>query len=572
MSSEKKYRNEIPLITVVSMLSGIASTALLFIVTTSFFSTIAVGYLLYYFGLTFIVNVGGRRLVQAKMINIANNMALDLRIDLINKIFSTKYQQFEKITDGRIFTTVNGDTGVLADSADLIVNFATSVIVVISAFIYMTTISFISTLVVIGAVFGLILYYRVVAKKSRVYLEEARDIANVFMSLINGTIRGYKELSIHRRKKYEFRQDLVNSTRKYCNKNIKAGIIFLNASILGSSISLIILGILSIVISRIVKGVNIVTLISFVMVILYLMGPLRVILNTIPRLTGIKVAWNRIKEFIGDLDVQDHRDSIKEFARNLDRVEKEETINLKEIENLPRQVENFKVEGLRFDYANGNEEKEKGFSVGPVDFEVNNGEILFIVGGNGSGKTTLAKLITGLYKGDEGVIKINGQPVEDTKLGEFFTTIYSNYHLFQKLYSIDFAEKEKNIPKLLKLLRLDKKVKVREGKYSTLDLSGGQRKRLALFQCYLEDRPIYLFDELAADQDPEFRKFFYRELLVNMKKQKKIVIAITHDDHYFDVADKIIKMDMGKIDAVLNGREFNTGVPIPTQKIAAVEK
>ena len=112
------------------------------------------------------------------------------------------------------------------------------------------------------------------------------------------------------------------------------------------------------------------------------------------------------------------------------------------------------------------------------------------------------------------------------------------------------TEKKEQADKYLKLLNLDDKVQISETGFSTIDLSGGQKKRLALLQCYLEDAPIYLFDEVAADQDPEFRKFFYRNLLLKMKEEGKIVIAITHDDHYFDVADKIIKMDMGKIEAV----------------------
>lgn len=557
-----KYRNEIPLITVLSVLSGLAGTAVVFIVTTAFFSTVSVGYLLYYFGLAFLLSTGGRRIVQAKMINIVNNIALDLRIDLINKIFSTRYQQFEKIQDGRIFTTLNGDTGVLANSAGLIIEFITSVITSISAFIYMTTISVTSTLVVLVSIAFLILYYRTVAKKSRVYMEEARDVANVYMGLLNSLIGGFKELCIHRRKKYEFREDLVNSTRENCVKSIMASIKFLNANVIGNSIFTIILGILSIVISRLVTGVNVVTLISFVIVILYLLGPIRVILNAIPRLTGVKVAWDRIKGFVKSLDVGGKGDPVKEFINNLDRAEKEDIINFKEIQDLPKVVENLKVEGICFRYEPTDEETDNVFSLGPIDLEVNRGEVLFIIGGNGSGKTTLAKLITGLYKPDEGIVKVNGKPLDISKVGEFFSTIYSNYHLFKKLYNVDFNKKRNDIQEYLKLLLLEKKVDIKNGQYTTLNLSGGQRKRLALFQCYMEDRPIYLFDELAANQDPEFRRFFYRELLVNMKKQGKIVIAITHDDHYFDVADKVIKLDMGKIDKIVKGEHFRLSAKI----------
>jgi ABC-type siderophore export system fused ATPase/permease subunit len=201
-----------------------------------------------------------------------------------------------------------------------------------------------------------------------------------------------------------------------------------------------------------------------------------------------------------------------------------------------------------FKYESENEEEP--FTIGPLDFEAKRGEITFIIGGNGSGKTTLAKLLTGLYIPEEGYIQIEGKEIEKNQLGEYFSTVFSGFHLFEKLYDVDISKKEKVVDNYIKLLRLQDKVEIKENSFSTIDLSGGQRKRLALLQCYLEDAPIYLFDEVAADQDPEFRKFFYRNLLMRMKEEGKIVIAITHDDHYFDVADRIIKMDMGKIETV----------------------
>ncbi len=555
--TKNKYRNELPIIGILSVLSGLSGTVVLFLITTSFWSSVGLGYLLYYFALAYSVNVAGRKIAQTKMIKLSNNIALDLRINLINKLFATRYQNFEKIQDGRIFTTLNGDTAVLARSAGAAIGFVTNIITMISGFIYLTTISLTSTGVVLFVFVSMIFYNRWVAKKSRVYMEEARDLANVYMGLLNSLISGYKELSIHRRKKYEFRDDLVDSTRQGCIKSIIASVKFLNASLIGDSITYVILGVLSIVVSRVITGVNVVTLISFVMVILYLLTPIRSVVGMIPFLTGLKVAWGRIKELVEELEVEGDQDSIKQFIRNVDLPEEKETIDLTVLDQLHKNVENLKVEGLTFAYEPEDEEHERGFAVGPFDLEVNKGQALFIIGGNGSGKTTIAKLVTGLYLAEKGSIKINGEDVDPELIGEYFTTIYSNYHLFSKIYGTDANEKEPEIKKFLKILNLEKKLQIKDGKFSTLDLSGGQRKRLALMQCWLEDRPIYLFDEVAADQDPEFRKFFYRELLVKMKEKGKIVIAITHDDHYFDVADKIIKMDMGKIEPFEDVNRYN---------------
>jgi len=249
------------------------------------------------------------------------------------------------------------------------------------------------------------------------------------------------------------------------------------------------------------------------------------------------------------LERTDQPDRIQKFIAEIPALEG--VTNYKEIPALSHKgqtVESIEAKDLFFSYPG--ESGKSGFGVGPIDIKVNKGEVLFMVGGNGSGKTTLAKLIAGLYLPESGYVKIDGKEISgDDYLGEYFSVVFGDFHLFEKLYNVDIDDKKKEeIAKYLELLDLQGKVDIQKGSFSTINLSGGQRKRLALLQCYLEDCPIYLFDEVAADQDPEFRKFFYRNLLPQMKERGKIVIAITHDDHYFDVADKIIKLDMGKID------------------------
>jgi putative pyoverdin transport system ATP-binding/permease protein len=96
-------------------------------------------------------------------------------------------------------------------------------------------------------------------------------------------------------------------------------------------------------------------------------------------------------------------------------------------------------------------------------------------------------------------------------------------------------------------LQLSHKVQVKDGSLSTTELSQGQRKRLALLTAYLDDRPIYLFDEWVADQDPFFREVFYQQILPELKKRDKAVLVISHDDRYFHLCDRLIKLDYGQI-------------------------
>src|SRR5579864_4775183 len=99
----------------------------------------------------------------------------------------------------------------------------------------------------------------------------------------------------------------------------------------------------------------------------------------------------------------------------------------------------------------------------------------------------------------------------------------------------------------LQRLKLAHKVQIEKGKLSTTDLSQGQRKRLALLTAFLENRPIYIFDEWAADQDPYFKDFIYVNLLPDLTARHKTVFVITHDDRYYHLAERIITMDDGQV-------------------------
>jgi putative pyoverdin transport system ATP-binding/permease protein len=194
---------------------------------------------------------------------------------------------------------------------------------------------------------------------------------------------------------------------------------------------------------------------------------------------------------------------------------------------------------------------ENGFALGPISLSLQPGELLFIIGGNGSGKSTLAKLITGLYAPQSGSIELNGKPVTQDNVEwyrQHFSAVFSDFYLFDSYLGFDRDTLDAEVSDYLKQLQLSHKVSVKDGVLSTTNLSQGQRKRLALLETYLENRPVYIFDEWASDQEPKFRELFYKQMLPELKRQKKIVIVITHDDRYFHLADHVIKLDYGKIE------------------------
>ena len=190
------------------------------------------------------------------------------------------------------------------------------------------------------------------------------------------------------------------------------------------------------------------------------------------------------------------------------------------------------------------------FVLGPLDLELRRGELVFVIGGNGSGKSTLMKVLTGMYGQEQGTIRLDGVAVTERNREWYrrhFSAVFTDFYLFDSLLGMDESDLDKRATRGLEELELDDKVQVSDGVFSTTALSQGQRKRLALLTAFLEDRPIYVLDEWAADQDPHYREIFYRHLLPDLKARGKAIVVISHDDRYYHLGDRIVKLEDGKL-------------------------
>ncbi|MCI5136316.1 MAG: cyclic peptide export ABC transporter, partial [Candidatus Electrothrix sp. AW2] len=210
-----------------------------------------------------------------------------------------------------------------------------------------------------------------------------------------------------------------------------------------------------------------------------------------------------------------------------------------------RTYTSIRYENIAFTYQS---KDEHPFSIGPLNISFTAGETVFITGGNGSGKSTLMNVITGLYPSDSGRVILNqNKEVDIRQYRELFSVIFTDFKLFDRLYGMREKVDEEKLQALLTRFGLEKKVQWIDGKFSTLDLSTGQKKRLALITTIMEDKPIFILDEWAADQDPYFREYFYTTLLPEFKEQGKTVIAVTHDDMYFQTADRVLYLEYGQL-------------------------
>jgi len=295
----------------------------------------------------------------------------------------------------------------------------------------------------------------------------------------------------------------------------------------GTLLFMVVIGLMMFVVPAF-SHVSMAVLASTVFTILYIQQPLNGIVGAVPWLGRSSIAVMRVEQM-----------GMKLVAEG----------PVKDLAPAPaRPVEQIELVGITHTYRGEN--PDETFKLGPLQLTVNRGELLFLVGGNGSGKTTLAKVLTGLYAPESGEIRVDGQPVKAEERDDYrqlFSAVFFDFFLFERLPGARSPQMTERAQQYLAELHLDRKVRLQDGTLSRLDLSQGQRKRLALLMAYLEDRPVYLFDEWAADQDPLFKELFYKQILPDLKSRGKAVVIISHDDRYFRLADRLVYMDSGQI-------------------------
>ncbi|MFD2671660.1 cyclic peptide export ABC transporter [Marinicrinis sediminis] len=532
---------------ILSIISGLGNATIIFIVneTLNRQGHFEAGLLLF-FAIGILLYVLGQKIVRTRLIHMTTNLIYDKRMELINKLLKTPYQQFERLKSGHIQAALNNDTETISQFAKTAITGGTGLITLMCCFIYLGVINLQGLLISLAVILSTAGLYFVMGRLASKAWEKARDTQNVFFKLIHDLMHGFKELRLHTGKKEAFARDVQDSCEHYRQKRIQGEMNFIHVFVIGELLFTFVIGTVAFLFPILFTEMKNETLRSYIFVFLYMTGPLHGVLHAIPHLFQMRISWNRIQQFTKEISALS---AAREPAFVEHSSSRQLQVSLHDVtfEYVGREEETdmAKTREPESDSERNVDPPAKRFTVGPLNVDFHAGEIVFITGGNGSGKSTMAKLITGLYEPKEGSITLNGLPVSSEELGQQYAAIFSDVYLFDKLYGIEVEPQRDRMTQHLRRLRLSEKVAIEEGGFSTTKLSTGQRKRLALLISYMEDRPIYLFDEWAADQDPEFRRFFYHQLLPELKEKGKCVIAITHDDAYFHLADRLIKMEMG---------------------------
>lgn len=446
--------------------------------------------------------------------------------NLFNQILKAPLKTLEKFGTQRFYTAME-DLRIFSNLPYTVTHTVSSLLMLVLGVVYMFTLSPISAAIVLGLIVLVAICYFIVMNSMSGPVEILREYNEHYYNYVNDLILGFKELKLSLSRSKNIMEKYLGPNRDDSEGlDFKINYIFL-------SINMISQYGLYVVIAAILFGLPALALlqredvIAYVVVILFISGPINNLINLQQMYTRFMVANKRIRNFMKDFQIDDEV--------------------IIQVQNEDSKFQSLEFKNISFNYESENEEKT--FALGPIDLIINQGEVLFIVGGNGSGKSTFINILTGLYRPTEGKIILNDNEHLNIKddLQDSMTAIFTNNHIFSNNYDDYQLEDNDEYKELLKTMQLDQVVTDDKEESARRKFSKGQSKRMSMIFALLEKKPILILDEWAADQDPHFRKYFYEELIPKLRAAGKTIIAVTHDDAYFHLADRIIKFDYGKI-------------------------
>ena len=467
---------------------------------------------------------------QVMLARFSQGAIADLRRNLIRKILSVPLRRLEEIGTPRILVALTDDVFNITQALLAIPLVSVNLAMLLGGAAYLGWLSWqiLSGIIVLVLLGGI--GYRLLVGNAFRKLSQAREEEDKLFGHFRALTEGIKELKLHRNRRGAFfSQNIQKTTELYQQHNVAAETGFITAQSWTHLLYFTLIGLIVFLVPSI-GTFSRETLTGYVIATLYLMGPLSGVMTSISLFGRANVALLKVEK----LGV-----SIAEHSTELCGVGEAESA---------LSFERLDLKGVVHAYHC--EQDDSQFVLGPINLTFRPGELVFLVGGNGSGKSTLAKIITGLYVPEKGEIRLDGEPVTDKNRDDYrqlFSAVFTDFYLFDNLLGLKGGQLEARAQAYLEQLHLHHKVKIKNSILSTTAVSQGQRKRLALLTAYLEDRPFCMFDEWAADQDPHFKEVFYTQLLPELKARGKTVLVITHDDKYFHVADRMIKLDYGQL-------------------------
>ena len=524
----KRWRSFV-LCVVLGILSGAATAVVIALLYRGLRGPAVIGAsTIYVFAAVLLFSALARVASHTLLADVSQRILAALVLDLCDRIAAAPLSNLEDSGAAKLRAVLTNDTSTVVEGVTSLPNFFLNAAMIVT---FMICLGILSIRLMIGAVCLILaasVFQAVVVGRVFSILDGLIKKRDELFGRFDGLIFGNKQFKLNRTGLDEFRTSLLQpALRSYGRSTVEV------AFLLSSTGSLVLLGFFAFIAALVFwpaarAAFDPPALTAALVTMLYIVGPLDALLSVLPMIGRAQAALSNMEAAMASLVIEQHADRLPSLRREWQRIE---------------------FRGVIRSYSSNN--GSKAFSLGPIDLSFREGEIVYIAGGNGSGKTTLLKLLTGLYQPDRGEVLLDGAPAcNNPSYRELFSTVFSDHYLFDRLLGVageTLASKDVAANAHLDYLGLAGMVTVQHGVFSTLDLSQGQRKRVALLTALMEDRPILVCDEWAADQDPVFRAVFYREVLPQLRAKGKTIIIASHDDRYYDTADRLITLESGRL-------------------------
>ncbi len=471
-----------------------------------------------------------KRFVTHRVTDLVQGSIFNYRKRILNLLRGLKLLAYEAIGKAQILSLLSEKTELISQGAHRLADGFPAIVMLICTFIYMATISKLALFMALVCIVAAVVTITVLVKAISASMQLAMEKDTEYFAYMQHALDGFNELKINRDKVEDLYQNYMQQVSEEARqKNTVADISNVNVQLYGQLYFYILMVAIVFILPQL-SHLTADRIMAITTIIFFIMGPIVVIIDMIPSLARANVAIDYLQQLETQLQASQEQESVIEG-----------------LFNEPDYFKQIELQQLYFTYSDAGH--GQSFCVGPFNLSFAKGELVFIRGGNGSGKSTFLKLFTGLYAPTSGSISVDGVVIDDQVMADYrdlFSIIFTDFHLFDRFYGHQNVD-AKSVNDYLQLMGLEKKTGFKNGRFTHTSLSTGQKKRLALIIALLEDKPIYVFDEVAADQDPEFREFFYDVILQKLKQQQKTVVVVTHDEKYFKHCDRLFVMDVGQM-------------------------
>ena len=505
------------------------------------------------FGSMAATSVWATRYLTHRVNDIIELALFRVKIRLVEKIETTELERIERIGTTVILDRITENVTVISSSAPAIGAIFPSLCIFAFGVLYLLWLSPWAFAILCPLQLLAAHLYRTMNEEAQRLIDEQTIIRVRFLDTLMDLLRGAKEIRFNRQRRRDILDDFRHHSATLGDTSARTNQIFDDNALFVTTNMYVVIAALAFVLPQHIP-MDGQYLSKLVATILFLWGSVQMVLSVYPAYVQANEALDNVTALEGKLDGACKGSRSADTQRN------------------PWSGVPGRIEAINVEYAYPSENGDSAFRIGPMNLAIEPGELIFVVGGNGSGKSTFMKVLTGLYPPTKGTLHAGNIVVDSSNVEhyrEMISVIFADFHLFSKAYGLLQVDPDA-VHALLKEMQIEHKTSFADGAFTTRNLSTGQKKRLAMVLAYLDDRPVFVLDEWAADQDPEFRKHFYEEMLPALKRRGKTIVAVSHDDRYFHLADRVISMEYGQIRTIRTQSNRGTTPPAAAEQASEI--